>query len=231
MDRPRLIGGLGWVAIGLALQAVYWLTGGPAGAVTAALVTVTAIAALLMAQRRRPQIRWWAGRIVAGLLGADFLAAVADRFGLLGAPGAPGVSWGDWDHFLRYTDGMLPAWAPAAVAAIAATAAELALGALLLAGAWWRWTGKLAAGLLTTYGVAMIYGYGWTSPLQYAVPVLIGAALLASARGGRSANRLPSRAGEPASSGRRTRAAARPTAQQNGNGRVAAAPARPSPRN
>ena len=31
-----------------------------------------------------------------------FLSAVADRFGLWGGPGAPGVAWGDWPHFMKY---------------------------------------------------------------------------------------------------------------------------------
>lgn len=29
-------------------------------------------------------------------LGAGFLSGIADRFGLYGRPGVPGVSWGDW---------------------------------------------------------------------------------------------------------------------------------------
>ena len=36
-------------------------------------------------------------------LAAGFLSAVADRFGLWGMPGTPGVAWGDWSHFLTYT--------------------------------------------------------------------------------------------------------------------------------
>jgi hypothetical protein len=35
-------------------------------------------------------------------LGATFLTAVTDRFGVWGAPGAPQVAWGDFAHFLRY---------------------------------------------------------------------------------------------------------------------------------
>src|SRR5262245_40570715 len=35
-------------------------------------------------------------------LGITFLAAVTDRFGVWGAPGAPNVSWGDFAHFLKY---------------------------------------------------------------------------------------------------------------------------------
>ena len=36
-------------------------------------------------------------------LAAGFLSAVADRFGLWGMPGTPGVARGDWSHFLTYT--------------------------------------------------------------------------------------------------------------------------------
>jgi hypothetical protein len=36
-------------------------------------------------------------------LGASFLSAAADRFGLLGPYGANNVSWGDFDHFVKYT--------------------------------------------------------------------------------------------------------------------------------
>lgn len=35
-------------------------------------------------------------------LSAGFLSAIADRFGLCGPPGAAGVSWGDWAHFLQF---------------------------------------------------------------------------------------------------------------------------------
>src|SRR5437016_11159934 len=36
-------------------------------------------------------------------LGASFLSAVADRFGLWGPHGAKNVSWGDFAHFVEYT--------------------------------------------------------------------------------------------------------------------------------
>jgi hypothetical protein len=65
-------------------------------------------------------------------------------------------------------------------AAVAATAAELVLGALLVAGLWRRWTGKAAAGLFAIYLVAMIPGMGAGSILQYGVPVLVGGALVFS---------------------------------------------------
>ena len=64
-----------------------------------------------------------------------------------------------------------------------ATLAELLLGSMLVPGLAWRWTGKLAAGLLVVYLVAMVPGMGPSSVLQYGIPVLIGGCLLASARG------------------------------------------------
>jgi len=36
-------------------------------------------------------------------LGASFLSAVADRFGLLGPYGAKNVSWGNFAHFLEWS--------------------------------------------------------------------------------------------------------------------------------
>ena len=36
-------------------------------------------------------------------LGASFLSAVADRFGLWGPYGAKNVSWGTFAHFVEYT--------------------------------------------------------------------------------------------------------------------------------
>jgi hypothetical protein len=38
-------------------------------------------------------------------LGASFLSAVADRFGLWGPYGAKNVSWGNFAHFVEYTLG------------------------------------------------------------------------------------------------------------------------------
>src|SRR5438094_8421770 len=39
-------------------------------------------------------------------LGASFLSAVADRFGLWGPYGARNVSWGNFAHFVVYTGGV-----------------------------------------------------------------------------------------------------------------------------
>src|SRR5438094_8958693 len=40
-------------------------------------------------------------------LGASFLSAVADRFGLWGPHGAKNVSWGDFAHFVEYPGALM----------------------------------------------------------------------------------------------------------------------------
>src|SRR4051794_851468 len=40
-------------------------------------------------------------------LGASFLSAVADRFGLWGPHGAKNVSWGNFAHFVEYTGAVM----------------------------------------------------------------------------------------------------------------------------
>ena len=50
-------------------------------------------------------------------LAAGFLSAVADRFGLWGPIGTPGVSWGGFAKFLDYTATILPYLSTTLVAA------------------------------------------------------------------------------------------------------------------
>lgn len=154
-----------------------------AGAVTWVVTGTVALGSAL--QLSVPGVRWWAARLSGAVIGVLLLGAVADRFGLLGASGDPGVSWGDWSHFRAETARLVPWSHLVSSGAVAATLAELLLGALLVAGLEWRWTGKLGAGLFAVYLVAMIPGMGPSSVLQYGVPVLIGGCLLTSARGDR----------------------------------------------
>ena len=69
-------------------------------------------------------------------LGASFLSAVADRFGLWGPYGAKNVSWGNFAHFVEYT-GAVTSLFPSSLTvsfARAATVAETLFGILLIAG-------------------------------------------------------------------------------------------------
>lgn len=69
-------------------------------------------------------------------LGITFLVSVADRFGALGPYGAKNVSWGDWNHFVRYV-AILNWFVPEALIpalSVLETTIETALGVALLVG-------------------------------------------------------------------------------------------------
>src|SRR5262249_153823 len=123
-------------------------------------------------------------------LAAGFLSAVADRFGLWGPPGTPGVAWGGFDPFLAYT-GKLLWYLPAGVVPAAGWGARVrgvaraggpraggpgaggGLGAVALAG----------GGLLSVFAASMTVALGPEPPLSSSVwSAAAGAFLLASLR-------------------------------------------------
>jgi len=112
-------------------------------------------------------------------LGAAFLSAVADRFGLWGKYGG----WGNFANFTQYTaqvNSFMPAFMIPFLA-WAATAAELSLGIALIIGIWPRRAAFGAATLLFLFGTAMAISFGIKSPLDYSVfSASAGALLLAS---------------------------------------------------
>ncbi len=111
-------------------------------------------------------------------LGAAFLSAVADRFGLWGKYGG----WGNFANFTNYT-AQVNSFVPAFIIpflAWAATIAELSLGILLVLGLWRRWVAFSAAALLFLFGTSMAISFGLKSPLDYSVfSASAGALLLA----------------------------------------------------
>lgn len=115
-------------------------------------------------------------------LGAAFLSAVADRFGLWGAYGEPGVAWGDFARFTAYT-GTLNWFAPTALVpalAWAATVAEVALGLGLMFGLVTRASALLSGLLLLIFAGAMSLALGVKAPLNYSVLTAAAGALLLS---------------------------------------------------
>ncbi|HEV2306111.1 MAG TPA: hypothetical protein VGR93_11370 [Candidatus Acidoferrales bacterium] len=115
-------------------------------------------------------------------LAAAFLSAVADRFGLWGRPGAPGVAWGDFANFEAYTailNWFLPhSWIP--TLAWFDTALEALLGLLLVLGFATRVTSLLSGVLLLLFALAMTFSTGFESALSYSVfSASAGAFLLA----------------------------------------------------
>jgi len=123
--------------------------------------------------------RWpWIAVGLRVLVGLTFLGSVADRFGLLGPPGATGVSWGDFSHFVRYTH-QVNAFLPASLApalAVLATMAEISLGLGLGLGVRVQLAALGTALLLLTYGIAMTISLGIASTFPYAVFLLAAGA-------------------------------------------------------
>lgn len=111
-------------------------------------------------------------------LGAAFLSAVADRFGLWGKYGG----WGNFANFTKYTaevNSFMPAFAIPFLA-WAATVAETSLGIGLILGLWPRWVALGAALLLAMFGLSMAISFGVKIPLDYSVfSASAGALLLA----------------------------------------------------
>jgi putative oxidoreductase len=117
-------------------------------------------------------------------LGAAFLSAVADRFGLWGKYGG----WGDFAKFTEYTaqvNSFMPAFVIPFLAR-AATVAELSLGIALILGVWPRWVAFGAATLLLLFGTAMAISFGIKSPLDYSVFSASAAALLLASQRSRA---------------------------------------------
>jgi len=131
--------------------------------------------------------RWRAGDYSAVFLrlalGASFLSAVADRFGLWGRPGEAHVGWGDFTHFTAYTarlTSILPAYL-APMLAWTATILETLLGVALLIGIATRVAALLSGVLLLLFAMAMTFALGVKAPLDYSVFSASAGAFLLSA--------------------------------------------------
>jgi uncharacterized membrane protein YphA (DoxX/SURF4 family) len=113
-------------------------------------------------------------------LGASFLSAVADRFGLWGSYGAKNVSWGNFAHFVEYT-GAVTSLFPGSLTvpfAWAATLAETLCGILLIAGFKIRIVSVLSGLLLLLFAIGMATGLGIKTPFDYSVFSAAAAAFL-----------------------------------------------------
>ena len=111
----------------------------------------------------------WIATATRLLIGLAFLENVIDRLGFIGPPGAPGVSWGDFPHFIAYT-AQVNAFAPASMIpalAVIATIAEGTLGVTMLAGVRVRLASVGSALLFFTFATAMVLS--GLSEMQYGV--------------------------------------------------------------
>jgi uncharacterized membrane protein YphA (DoxX/SURF4 family) len=118
-------------------------------------------------------------------LGVGFLMPVMDRIGLLGPYGSGGATWGDWKHFLDYTNTLMPfASRPIAnIMGLGATIAEVLFGVCLIIGFRIK-EAALGAGILTfMFGLCMAIFLSIDAPFSYPVFVFTGGALVLSGIG------------------------------------------------
>lgn len=105
------------------------------------------------------------------VLAAAYLSACADRFGLWGPSGTPGVDWGSMGGFYSATAVLVP-YAPESLiplVAWVATLLELGLAGLLLAGIQLKWTSLASGILLLVFAISMTMYLGPKFPLNYSV--------------------------------------------------------------
>lgn len=126
-----------------------------------------------------------AGLILRIVLAITMLSAVADRFGIWGAPGSNGVAWGNWESFVVYTQTLNP-FATKSVAEILgsiATFFEVLLSLLLLFGFKTRIAALGTAFLMLLFALAMAISVSVKAPFDYSVLTSAAAALLLSTIG------------------------------------------------
>ncbi len=121
-----------------------------------------------------------AGLILRIVLAITMLSAIADRFGIWGAPGSNAVAWGSWDNFVMYTQTLNPYAnkATAEILGIAATFLEIILSLLLIFGFKTRIAALGTAFLLFFFGFAMAVSVSVKAPFDYSVWTSAAAALL-----------------------------------------------------
>ena len=118
-------------------------------------------------------------------LSVSFLSAVADRFGLWGAPGSKSVIWGNWSNFLEYSNSVNSFASPeiGTMLAYVATALEILLPLLLIIGYKLKWASLFSGILLASFAIAMTLSFGLKPPLDYSVFTGAAAAFLLSTIG------------------------------------------------
>jgi uncharacterized membrane protein YphA (DoxX/SURF4 family) len=113
-------------------------------------------------------------------LGIGYLVPALDRLGLWGKNGEPGISWGDWQHFMQYAEQVMgfvaSPWIN--VFAVIATIAEIIFGILLLAGKWTKWAAMGSGVLALLFALSMAVSLGIVSPLSYSVFTVSAASFL-----------------------------------------------------
>lgn len=113
----------------------------------------------------------WIASLMRLPIGLAFLQSVADRFGLFGKYGAPGVAFGDFAHFSAFTQQLNP-FLPAVIIpplAVLVTILESTFAIGLLLGVRTRLAAAGAAGLLFLFGTAMTLVLSYGAQASYGV--------------------------------------------------------------
>jgi uncharacterized membrane protein YphA (DoxX/SURF4 family) len=126
-----------------------------------------------------------AGLVLRIVLGITMLSAVADRFGLWGAPGSNGVAWGNWDNFVVYTQTLNPfaSKSTAEILGAVATFFEILLSLLLIFGFKTRIAALGTTALMLVFSIAMAISVSVKAPFDYSVLTSAAAAFLLSTIG------------------------------------------------
>ncbi len=113
-------------------------------------------------------------------LGIGYLVPALDRLGVWGKNGQPGISWGDWQHFIQYAKEVMSFIPPSLVTvfAVIATIAEICFGVLLLIGKWTRPAAMGSGVLALLFATSMAISFGIVSPLSYSVFTVSAASFL-----------------------------------------------------
>lgn len=130
-------------------------------------------------------MRDWAAVGLRLALGLTFLYAIADRFGLLGPPGAANVSWGNFSRFTAYV-GILNWYLPHFIIptlARAETVLETLLGIALLLGVWLRPVALVSGLLILSFAMTMTVASGVGAPLAASVFTAAAAAFMLAVGG------------------------------------------------
>jgi len=126
-----------------------------------------------------------AGLVLRIVLGITILSAVADRFGLWGAPGSNGVAWGNWENFVVYTQTLNPfaSKSTAEILGAVATFFEILLSLLLIFGFKTRIAALGTTALMLVFSIAMAISVSVKAPFDYSVLTSAAAAFLLSTIG------------------------------------------------
>jgi putative oxidoreductase len=113
-------------------------------------------------------------------LGIGYLVPGLDRLGAWGKNGQPGISWGDWQHFVEYA-GEVMSFIPHSfvnVFAVIATIGEISFAILLLLGKWTKLAALGSGVLALLFAISMAISFGIVSPLSYSVFTVSAASFL-----------------------------------------------------